>query len=77
MKVGNIVDVSQIASMQCKTVLVCSFYDFEELVNIRPRPESCFLLKRIGALLTKRWSWTLIVLLIGSSIMGYHNTIST
>jgi ribonuclease J len=44
MKMGNIVDASQIASMQGKTVLVSSFYDFEELVNIRPQPESCFLL---------------------------------
>lgn len=44
MELGNVADASKIASMQDKTVLICSFYDFEELVDIKPLPESCYLL---------------------------------
>lgn len=41
---ANMVDSSGVASMQNRVVLVCSFYDFEELVDIRPLPESCYIL---------------------------------
>jgi len=44
MELGNMVDSSSIAAMQSSVVLVCSFYDFEELVDINPHPESCYLL---------------------------------
>ena len=30
--------------MQSKIILVCSFYDFEELIEIKPLPESCYAL---------------------------------
>jgi ribonuclease J len=40
----NVVDSTRIAAMQRKVVLVCSFYDFEELVDIKPVPQSCYIL---------------------------------
>jgi ribonuclease J len=44
MELGNTVDASRVAAMQSEVVLICSFYDFEELVDIKPLPESCYLL---------------------------------
>jgi len=41
---GKTVDASHMAGMQDRIVLVCSFYDFEELVDIKPLPESCYVL---------------------------------
>jgi len=40
----NVVNSAKIAAMQSKVVLVCSFYDFEELVDIKPAPQSCYIL---------------------------------
>jgi len=44
MGLGNTVDASRVAAMQSRVVLVCSFYDFEELIEIKPLPESCYVL---------------------------------
>ena len=41
---GNVVDATKAAEMQSKIILVCSFYDFEELIDIKPNPESCYIL---------------------------------
>ena len=41
---ANIADASKIGTTQDKTILVCSFYDFEELIDIKPLQESCYLL---------------------------------
>lgn len=41
---GSIVDPSKIAEMQDKVILATSFYDLEELVEIKPVPESCYIL---------------------------------
>lgn len=43
-KQGNVVDSTKVAEMQDKLILVCSFYDFEELIDIRPVPASCYIL---------------------------------
>jgi ribonuclease J len=40
----NVVEASDIKSMQSKTVLASSARDFKELVEIRPEPGSCFIL---------------------------------
>ena len=40
----NGVDSSEIAEMQDKVILVTSFYDLEELVDIKPVPGSCHIL---------------------------------
>ena len=41
---GKIVDAESIGRKGSKYVLVLSFYDFEELVDIRPPPGSCYIL---------------------------------
>jgi len=41
---GRVVDASEIGEMQKKVVLVCSFYDLEELTEIKPVSESCYIL---------------------------------
>jgi len=40
----KIVDVFEVSKQQCKVVLAMSFYDLEELVEIKPRPGSCYIL---------------------------------
>ncbi|MEM2093768.1 MAG: MBL fold metallo-hydrolase [Candidatus Bathyarchaeia archaeon] len=44
MSQNNVVDSEKIAAMQNKVILVCSYYDFEELVDIKPLPQSCHIL---------------------------------
>lgn len=44
LKLGNVVDSAKVAEMQHKIILVCSFYDFEELIEIKPVSESCYIL---------------------------------
>ena len=38
LRLGNVVDFVKVAEMQCKITLVCFFYDFEELLEIKPIP---------------------------------------
>ena len=40
----NIVDSAKVSAIQNKIVLVCSFYDFEGLVDIKPVPASSYIL---------------------------------
>jgi len=40
----KVVDSSQVAKMQRRVVLALSFYDLEELVEIKPKPGSCYIL---------------------------------
>jgi ribonuclease J len=40
----KVVDSSKIAKMQSRVVLTLSFYDLEELVEIKPKPGSCYIL---------------------------------
>lgn len=40
----NVVDPSKIAGMQNEVILATSFYDLEELVEIKPIPGSCYIL---------------------------------
>ena len=40
----KIVDVFDVSKQQCNAVLVVSFYDLEELVDVKPRPSSCYIL---------------------------------
>jgi len=40
----KLIDVDDVSRNQCKTVLVMSFYDFEELVALKPAPGSCYVL---------------------------------
>jgi len=40
----KIVDVFEVSKQQCKVVLAMSFYDLEELLEINPRPGSCYIL---------------------------------
>jgi ribonuclease J len=40
----KIVDVFEVSKQQCKAVLAMSFYDLEELVEIRPEAGSCHIL---------------------------------
>jgi ribonuclease J len=40
----KIVDVFEVSKRQCNAVLAMSFYDLEELVKIRPKAGSCFVL---------------------------------
>jgi ribonuclease J len=40
----KIVDVFEVSKQQCKVILAMSFYDLEELVEINPRPGSCYIL---------------------------------
>ena len=44
LKLGNVVDATKVSKMQNKVIMVCSFYDFEELLEIKPLPESCYIL---------------------------------
>ena len=41
---NKIFDVHKISKQQCKVVLALSFYDFEELVQLRPSAGSCYVL---------------------------------
>jgi ribonuclease J len=41
---GKVVDVFEVSKQQCKSVLVLSFYDLEELVEIHPKAGSCYIL---------------------------------
>ncbi|NWG11731.1 MBL fold metallo-hydrolase [Candidatus Bathyarchaeota archaeon] len=41
---SKIVDVFEVSKQQCNAVLAMSFYDLEELVEIRPEPSSCYVL---------------------------------
>jgi len=41
---NKIFDVHRISKQQCKVVLALSFYDFEELVQLRPSAGSCYVL---------------------------------
>jgi len=38
------IDVFEASKQQCKAVLAMSFYDLEELIEIRPKPGSCYVL---------------------------------
>jgi ribonuclease J len=40
----KIVNVFEVSKQQCKSVLVMSFYDLEELVEIQPEAGSCYIL---------------------------------
>jgi len=40
----KIVDVFEVSKQQCKAVLAMSFYDLEELVEIKPKAGSCYIL---------------------------------
>ena len=40
----KIADVFEVSKQQCKVVLTMSFYDLEELVEINPKPGSCYVL---------------------------------
>lgn len=44
LKLGKVVDSSEVAEMQNNVILVTSFYDLEELIEIKPVPESCYIL---------------------------------
>jgi len=41
---SKVVDVFEVSKRQCKVVLALSFYDLEELVEIRPEAGSCYVL---------------------------------
>jgi ribonuclease J len=41
---NKIVDVFEVSKRQCKSVLAMSFYDFEELFEIKPEAGSCYVL---------------------------------
>jgi len=41
---SKIVDVFEVSKRQCNAVLAMSFYDLEELVEIQPKPGSCYIL---------------------------------
>lgn len=40
----KIIDVFDVSKQQCKAVLAMSFYDLEELMDIRPEPGSCYVI---------------------------------
>lgn len=40
---GKIVDSEQVSKQQCKIILTMSFYDLEQLVEIQPKPGSCYI----------------------------------
>lgn len=44
MELGKPIDSSKIAGMQDKMILIVSFYDLEELTEIKPAPGSCYIL---------------------------------
>jgi ribonuclease J len=41
---GKIFDVFEVSKQQCKVILVVSFYDFEELIEIQPEAGSCYII---------------------------------
>ena len=41
---AKVADVFEVSKRQCKAVFALSFYDLEELVNIKPAPGSCYVL---------------------------------
>lgn len=41
---SKVVDVSEVSKQQCKIILALSFYDLEELVEIKPTAGSCYIL---------------------------------
>ncbi len=41
---SKVVDVFEVSKLQCKVILALSFYDLEELVEIKPEPGSCYVL---------------------------------
>jgi len=41
---GKVLDVFELSKQQCKVVLAVSFYDFEELVALKPTAGSCYVL---------------------------------
>jgi len=43
-KRGKIFDVFDVSKQQCKVVLAVSFYDFEELIQLKPVAGSCYVL---------------------------------
>jgi len=44
LRLRTAIDSAKVAEMQRSLILVCSFYDFEELINIKPAPASCYIL---------------------------------
>jgi ribonuclease J len=40
---GKVVDSEQVSKQQCKIILTMSFYDLEQLVEIQPKPGSCYI----------------------------------
>jgi len=40
---SKVVDSEQISKQQCKIILTMSFYDLEQLVEIQPKPGSCYI----------------------------------
>ncbi|MEM2098805.1 MAG: MBL fold metallo-hydrolase [Candidatus Bathyarchaeia archaeon] len=41
---GKVLDVFDVSKQQCKVILALSFYDFEELVALKPTAGSCYIL---------------------------------
>ncbi len=41
---GKVLDVFELSKRQCKVVLAVSFYDFEELISLKPASGSCYVL---------------------------------
>ena len=41
---GKVLDVFELSKQQCKVVLAVSFYDFEELISLKPTSGSCYVL---------------------------------
>ncbi|MEM2806597.1 MAG: MBL fold metallo-hydrolase [Candidatus Bathyarchaeia archaeon] len=40
---SKVVDCEQVSKQQCKIILTMSFYDLEQLVEIKPQPGSCYI----------------------------------
>ncbi|MEM3873738.1 MAG: MBL fold metallo-hydrolase [Candidatus Bathyarchaeia archaeon] len=40
---NKVVDCEQVSKQQCKIILTMSFYDLEQLVEIKPQPGSCYI----------------------------------
>jgi ribonuclease J len=40
---SKVVDSEQVSKQQCKIILTMSFYDLEQLVEIQPKPGSCYI----------------------------------
>ncbi len=40
---SKVVDSEQVSKKQCKVILTMSFYDLEQLVEIKPQPGSCYI----------------------------------